>query len=118
MVGKWHLGHHRRQFLPIFRGFESHVGYWTGKKDYYDHTNLCDVKAYLVLSRELLGLGLPAVTVCFFRTSQSSLLHYFRPQMAPLGFFFLFLYILETLDNEFSCLVPLPTTLDRGRKII
>lgn len=42
-VGKWHLGHHRQQFLPTDRGFESHFGFWTGKKDYLDHSNLNQV---------------------------------------------------------------------------
>lgn len=37
-VGKWHLGSHRAVYTPTKRGFESHVGYWTGHKDYYDHT--------------------------------------------------------------------------------
>jgi len=38
MVGKWHLGNHRAAYTPTKRGFSSHVGYWTGHEDYYDHT--------------------------------------------------------------------------------
>ena len=38
MVGKWHLGSHRSVFTPTKRGFQSHIGYWTGHMDYYDHT--------------------------------------------------------------------------------
>ncbi len=38
LVGKWHLGSHRAVYTPTKRGFESHVGYWTGHEDYYDHT--------------------------------------------------------------------------------
>ena len=58
-VGKWHLGSSRAAYTPtrsrprmsvvsvhcqkLFfvltrRGFASHVGYWTGHEDYYDHT--------------------------------------------------------------------------------
>lgn len=37
-VGKWHLGSHKAVYTPVHRGFESHVGYWTGHMDYYDHT--------------------------------------------------------------------------------
>jgi len=37
-VGKWHLGSHRAVYTPTKRGFSSHVGYWTGHDDYYDHT--------------------------------------------------------------------------------
>ena len=37
-VGKWHLGSHREIYTPTKRGFSSHLGYWTGRIDYYDHT--------------------------------------------------------------------------------
>ncbi|XP_023319572.1 arylsulfatase B isoform X1 [Eurytemora carolleeae] len=37
-IGKWHLGSHKRTVTPTFRGFKSHVGYWTGHEDYYDHS--------------------------------------------------------------------------------
>ncbi|XP_048729623.1 arylsulfatase B-like [Ostrea edulis] len=39
MVGKWHLGFHKREFTPLYRGFESHYGYYLGCGDYYDHTS-------------------------------------------------------------------------------
>lgn len=38
IAGKWHLGHFKRIYTPLYRGFRSHVGYWTGHQDYYDHT--------------------------------------------------------------------------------
>uniref|UniRef100_A0A146L2S6 Arylsulfatase B n=1 Tax=Lygus hesperus TaxID=30085 RepID=A0A146L2S6_LYGHE len=38
MVGKWHLGSWKKEYLPTSRGFKSHVGYWTGHHDYNDHT--------------------------------------------------------------------------------
>lgn len=37
IVGKWHLGHYQIKYTPLFRGFESHLGFWTGHHDYYDH---------------------------------------------------------------------------------
>jgi arylsulfatase A-like enzyme len=38
MVGKWHLGHFSANYTPLYRGFDSHYGYWSGHQDYYDHT--------------------------------------------------------------------------------
>lgn len=38
IVGKWHLGCFKREYTPTYRGFESHIGFWTGHHDYYDHT--------------------------------------------------------------------------------
>lgn len=38
IAGKWHLGHWKREYTPLYRGFSSHVGFWTGHHDYNDHT--------------------------------------------------------------------------------
>ncbi|KAK7495658.1 hypothetical protein BaRGS_00013105 [Batillaria attramentaria] len=38
IVGKWHLGMFANQYTPLYRGFESHFGYYQGCEDYYDHT--------------------------------------------------------------------------------
>jgi len=38
-VGKWHLGMFSPQYLPQNRGFDSFYGYYSGKGDYWDHSN-------------------------------------------------------------------------------
>ncbi|XP_067626465.1 arylsulfatase B [Eurosta solidaginis] len=38
IAGKWHLGHYKSVYTPLQRGFKSHVGFWTGHHDYFDHT--------------------------------------------------------------------------------
>jgi arylsulfatase B len=37
MAGKWHLGHSRRAFLPISRGFDQTYGHVNGAIDYFHH---------------------------------------------------------------------------------
>ena len=35
LIGKWHLGHCNKKYLPLSRGFETHYGFWEGAEDYY-----------------------------------------------------------------------------------
>jgi len=37
IVGKWHLGFYKKEFTPTYRGFDSHLGFWNGLVNYYDH---------------------------------------------------------------------------------
>uniref|UniRef100_A0ABM0N0W6 Arylsulfatase B-like n=1 Tax=Saccoglossus kowalevskii TaxID=10224 RepID=A0ABM0N0W6_SACKO len=38
IVGKWHLGFFAWQYTPLYRGFDTHFGYYNGEEGYYDHT--------------------------------------------------------------------------------
>jgi arylsulfatase A-like enzyme len=38
IVGKWHLGHARSDFLPTRRGFDRQYGHYNGAIDYFTHT--------------------------------------------------------------------------------
>lgn len=37
IFGKWHLGHNRRKWLPLERGFTEFYGHYNGAIDYYTH---------------------------------------------------------------------------------
>ncbi|KAL5009447.1 hypothetical protein ScPMuIL_011752 [Solemya velum] len=39
MIGKWHLGFFANEYTPLYRGFESHYGYYLGCEDYFDHSS-------------------------------------------------------------------------------
>jgi len=39
MVGKWHLGHARKEMLPMARGFDHVYGNYTGGIGFYDHVH-------------------------------------------------------------------------------
>ncbi|XP_077981392.1 arylsulfatase B-like [Glandiceps talaboti] len=53
MIGKWHLGMCKEEFLPLNRGFDSFYGYWNNYIEYYTHTNQ-DIRGVL---QEYLGLA-------------------------------------------------------------
>jgi arylsulfatase A-like enzyme len=37
IVGKWHLGHNKPEFLPTRRGFDRQYGHYNGALDYFTH---------------------------------------------------------------------------------
>lgn len=40
-VGKWHLGHWRRDLIPTWRGFDRWYGFLEGAQDHFNHTDRC-----------------------------------------------------------------------------
>lgn len=42
IVGKWHLGFCKWDFTPTRRGFDTFLGYYSGRLDYYSHSRTFD----------------------------------------------------------------------------
>lgn len=38
LVGKWHLGYCKREFLPTSRGFDYFYGYYGPQEGYFNHS--------------------------------------------------------------------------------
>lgn len=37
MIGKWHLGYHKWEYTPTYRGFDTFYGFYNGWGDHYSH---------------------------------------------------------------------------------
>ncbi|XP_076619804.1 arylsulfatase J [Colletes latitarsis] len=53
IVGKWHLGFYTKEYTPTYRGFDSHLGFWSGHHDYFDHSAVEDPYWGLDMRRNL-----------------------------------------------------------------
>eukprot|EP00750_Incisomonas_marina_P008709 INCI1561.3.p1 GENE.INCI1561.3~~INCI1561.3.p1 ORF type:complete len:569 (-),score=75.29 INCI1561.3:29-1735(-) len=39
-LGKWHLGFHRNEYTPTFRGFDHYLGYYAGAEEHFTHEKM------------------------------------------------------------------------------
>ena len=46
MMGKWHLGYHKWEYTPTYRGFDTFYGFYNGWGDHYSHEidNILDLR--------------------------------------------------------------------------
>lgn len=57
MIGKWHLGYHKWEYTPTYRGFDTFYGFYNGWGDHYSHEidNILDLRDNKEAVRDLNG---------------------------------------------------------------
>ena len=57
MIGKWHLGYHKWEYTPTYRGFDTFHGFYNGWGDHYSHEidNILDLRDNKEAVRDLNG---------------------------------------------------------------
>lgn len=67
LVGKWHVGMSRPEFLPTARGYDDHYGMRGGFVDYYTYNKVESVSKQFVCMRFVRSLSAAFVSVyCLF----------------------------------------------------